>query len=91
MRTTPDSVLLDVRTKEELSDVIDHLAVHIDYLSPDLADHIEVLDPNKSYFVYCRTGRRSIRVCTLMRNAGFQKVYNLSGGLISKQDANSTD
>jgi rhodanese-related sulfurtransferase len=46
-------------------------------------DKIEDLEKGKSYLVYCRSGRRSIRVCTWMRNGGFdnQKIFNLDKGL----------
>ncbi len=76
------SVLLDVRTEDELFDALREDVLHIDYLSSDLADLLEDLDRSKHYFVYCRTGRRSVRVCTLLRNAGFEHIYNLDGGMI---------
>jgi rhodanese-related sulfurtransferase len=79
-----NAVMIDVRTKEE------HESIHIpgsevlNYLDTELADKIEVLDKQKNYYVYCRTGRRSLRVCVIMRNLGFQNVYNLEGGIVSK-------
>jgi rhodanese-related sulfurtransferase len=72
-----NAIILDVRTPKEYED--DHLpqAQNLNYLSYDLADEIEQLDKNKSYYVYCKTGRRSLRVCTLLKNAGFLKVFNM--------------
>lgn len=77
----PDAILIDVRTHEEYK--LDHLdgAINIDYLSEGFWDQMERLDRQKTYFVYCRSERRSIRSCRLMQNGGFQKVFNLSGGL----------
>ncbi len=77
-------ILIDVRTKEELFDALSDDVLHLDYLSPNLADLIEALDTDLHYYVYCRTGRRSLRVCTLMRHAGFKHVYNLENGIGNK-------
>ncbi len=76
-----DGILLDVRRQEEFTQ--GHLpnAANLDYLAYDFIDQMEQLDPEQTYLVYCRSGRRSIRACTLMQNGGFQKVYNLDGGL----------
>ena len=75
------SVLIDARTKQEYD--YGHLpgAVNVDYLSPVLADLLEKLDPSKSYFVYCRTSRRSLRICVLLRNMGFTNVFHLEEGI----------
>jgi rhodanese-related sulfurtransferase len=77
----PDAVVVDVRTKAEFE--ADHLpkAIHMDYFAPDLIEQMEALDPSKTYLIYCRSGRRSVRVCVLMRNSGFGSVYNLDGGI----------
>ena len=74
-------ILIDCRRREEF--LLRHLpsARNIDYLAYNFLDDLEQLDPEKTYLVYCRSGRRSIRTCTLMQNSGFKKVYNLDGGL----------
>ena len=77
----PEAIVLDVRTAAEYEQGVLFEAINISYLLGDLWDHLEQLDPEKTYFVYCRSGRRSIRVCTLMKNGGFPNVYNLDGGL----------
>lgn len=75
------AVLIDARTNEEYD--YGHLpgAINIDYLSPVLADLLEKLDPSMSYFVYCRTSRRSLRICVLLRNMGFTDVFHLEEGI----------
>jgi rhodanese-related sulfurtransferase len=77
---TPDVVLIDVRTPAEFE--AGHIpgAVNINYLAYDFWDTLERLDPQRTYFIYCRTSRRSVRTCTLMRNGGFKKIYHLDGG-----------
>jgi rhodanese-related sulfurtransferase len=81
VKRTPDAIVIDVRTAGEFEK--GHLfdAVNIDYLSCDFWDQMEALDSDQTYFVYCRSGRRSVRTCMLMKNGGFRKVYNLDGGL----------
>jgi len=79
-----DAVIIDVRTEQEfLSGHIPN-AINLDYLSDEFWMNVEKLDANKNHFIYCRSGRRSIRVCTLMRNGGFNndKVFNLDKGFI---------
>lgn len=75
-------IIVDVRTAAEFASGYIEGAVNISYLSDDFWEQIEVLDATKDVFVYCRTGRRSIRACTLMRNGGFdnEKIFNLEGG-----------
>ena len=83
-QSTTDAQLLDVRTSEEFNAGSIEGAKHFDYLVEDLADQLETLDPTKSYYIFCRTGRRSLRVCVLMKNAGFTKVMNLENGILQK-------
>lgn len=81
------AMLIDVRTPEEFQQA--HLpgAVNINYLSPDLWERLEQLDPRGAYFIYCRTERRSMRVCLLMQNGGFSNVYNMEGGICAWEEA----
>lgn len=76
-----DSIMIDCRTSREVAAGKIPGAINIDYLAPDFWDQIEHLDADRPYFVYCRSGRRSIRTCTLMQNGGFSRVFNLDGGL----------
>ena len=77
----PDIVVFDVRTVEEYEQGRICGAQSLDYFASDFLDRLLSLDPEKTYFVYCGTGRRSVRVCTLMRNAGLPHVFHLHGGL----------
>jgi len=75
-------IIVDVRKPDEFARGHIDGALNISYLSDDFWEQIEVLDSTKEIFVYCRTGRRSIRACTLMRNGGFdnERIFNLEGG-----------
>ena len=77
-----DAILIDVRTPSEFQ--VGHIdgAININYLGEGFWDEIEKLPAEKTYFIYCRTHRRSTRVCTLMKNGGFDesRIYNMEGG-----------
>ena len=77
-----NSIILDVRTPAEFKQSAIDGAINIDSMGSDFAKKIEELDKSKTYFVYCRSGNRSGSACKLMGNAGFENLYNLSGGLM---------
>jgi len=79
--SAPAGTLLDVRSPEEYAAFHFAGAVNCDYLGADFLEQIEALDPSNEYLVYCRSGRRSVRACTLMRNAGIINLIHLDGGL----------
>jgi len=89
MASNSPTVLIDVRTADEFN--LSHIdgAINIDYLHENFWNEIEKLSNEVYIFVYCRTGRRSIRACTLMRNGGFDKdkIFNLDGGYEAFVDA----
>ena len=82
IKVFPNTNIVDVRTTLEFDQ--GHLpnAINIDYLADDFLDHLDSLDKEQQYIVYCRSGRRSLRVCTWMVNGGFDrtKIFNLEFG-----------
>ena len=83
MKEKKNSILLDVRTVEENKALRIPNAKLIDIHNPNFMDKIEKLDRLKSYFIYCRSGRRSFNACRQMKSMGFENVYNLKGGILS--------
>lgn len=79
--STPNAILLDVRTAGEVAQGAIKGHKHIDIMSTSFAEKISKLDKEKSYFIYCRSGNRSGQACNFMFNQGFTKLYNLSGGI----------
>lgn len=76
-----NSVVLDVRTQQEVDEGIIPNSLHIDiYRGQDFIDEIEKLDKTKNYYVYCRSGNRSGQACAIMNQLGFNNAYNLVGG-----------
>src|SRR5690606_11364808 len=83
--TGKDNVLIDVRTAQEYEE--GHLpdAINLDVNSPDFENEIKKLDPNKNYYLYCRSGKRSTVATEKMESAGFKNVANLKDGYINYQ------
>lgn len=78
INTSTNLILLDVRTVEEYSSGYIPNSVNIDVLSPDFKSKIELLDKNKEYLIYCRSGNRSTIASSIMATNGFTKIYNLN-------------
>lgn len=79
--STPNAVILDVRTEGELieGEIPNHIMINL--MSPDFLEKIQELNKEKTYFLYCRSGGRSERACQMMEGLGFEKLYNLMGGI----------
>ena len=78
----PDFKIIDVRTKDEFENERIPDSIMIDYYNPNFNLELEKLDRNKTYLIYCRTGRRSGETLKIMQDQGFQNVYNMEGGII---------
>ncbi len=78
-----DGVLLDVRTPQEVAEGKIPNAIHLDIYSPSFTQEMMDLDPSKTYYVYCRSGGRSVSACMKMSAHGFSKLYNLEGGMMA--------
>jgi rhodanese-related sulfurtransferase len=87
LRGGKDVVVLDVRTPKEFA--AGHLpgAVNLDWTSPDFAKRAGALARDKTYLVYCATGRRSALACDKMSQLKFKQLHNLSGGFRAWQSA----
>ena len=71
-------IMLDVRTAEEYSAGNIPNSINVDVLSPDFKSKIDLLDKNKEYLVYCRSGNRAAIASSIMATNGFIKIYNLN-------------
>lgn len=80
-RADTNTVVLDVRTKEEYD--AGHIAgaVLIDFNSPDFEREAAKLDKSKTYLVHCAAGGRSARACRKMEGLKFPRLFNLEGGM----------
>ncbi|MDD7304549.1 MAG: rhodanese-like domain-containing protein [Bacteroidaceae bacterium] len=84
------AVVLDVRTAEEFAAGHINSALNIDYLQEEkFKNSIKALDKERTYYVYCRSGRRSYNAAVLMQGIGL-RVVNLNGGFIAWESAGMT-
>jgi adenylyltransferase/sulfurtransferase len=72
-------VLLDVREPHEVEIAAIPGAVHIPLRQ--LPEHLDRLDPAEDLVVHCKMGPRSARAVKLLREAGFTRARNLTGGI----------
>lgn len=76
-----NTVLLDVRTIEEYKAGHIPNSAQIDVLKKDeFKTNLNGLDKNKTYLVYCRSGKRSKEAMRIMKELGFNRLYDLEGG-----------
>ena len=80
-------VVLDVRTAGEYYTGHIKGAINIDVEGMTFDGDIAQLDKNKTYAVYCHSGRRSGIAVGKMADAGFTKLFNLDGGVQAWQAA----
>lgn len=78
--STPEAVLLDVRTPREFQSGTLPNAQNIDFMSASFRTRVAELDKDKVYFIFCRSGNRSGQAGRIMKKMGFQ-VRDLAGGI----------
>ncbi|GIV42226.1 MAG: rhodanese [Vicingaceae bacterium] len=83
LQNDDNAVIIDVRTKGEYFEGYIPGAINVDIYSPDFADKMIQMDKSKNYYVYCRSGGRSMAACQWMVANGFQNVANLNGGIMA--------
>ena len=77
------AVILDVRTPAEYAEGHLEGAKQLDYLDAEAFDAgVKSLDKANTYYVYCRSGRRSHGACEKMKAQGF-KVFDMEGGYLN--------
>jgi adenylyltransferase/sulfurtransferase len=73
-----DLFLLDVREEHEFE--ISNIGGRLIPL-PELPNRVHELDASREIVVVCKLGTRSAKAVLLLRQAGFRKVFNLTGGI----------
>lgn len=82
IKTTDKPQLLDVRTPEEFAEGHIKNAQNINWLGDQFIQDAEKLDKDKAVYVYCRSGKRSLKASEKLAELGFKKIYNLDGGYL---------
>ena len=79
-----NAVIIDSRRPEEWEMGIIENSLMMDVLDfVDFEQKAVKLDPSKNYYVYCRSGVRSITACNVLESKGLNTTYNLLGGILS--------
>jgi NADPH-dependent 2,4-dienoyl-CoA reductase/sulfur reductase-like enzyme/rhodanese-related sulfurtransferase len=73
-----DDILLDVRTKAEFES--GHIANAINIPVDSIRERMNELDKSKNIFIYCLAGLRGYLAQRMLKQNGFDKVLNMSGG-----------
>lgn len=81
------AALLDVRSEGEYRG--GHIAGAVNIPVSQLKNKVETLSLSRQdpVVVYCASGSRSARACSLLAKNGFEQVYNLNGGILAWQSA----
>jgi rhodanese-related sulfurtransferase len=83
LESDKNAVVIDSRTPQEWQDGVQENALLMDVMQPlKFEKEAQTLDKDKNYYVYCRSGQRSIRACNLLDAAGVSQTYNLLGGML---------
>jgi len=80
-----ESEIIDCRTPGEFYSGHIHGAKLIDLMDPAFREKVEQLDKNKTYYVYCRSGSRSMTACRIMAKTGIENLFNVKFGLMGWQ------
>lgn len=74
-----DFFIIDVRSKKEYQEGHINGAINIPLFS--IKKNIDKINKDKKILVYCQSGTRSQKALVILKELGFENVYNLKGGL----------
>ncbi|WP_456442000.1 rhodanese-like domain-containing protein [Psychroserpens sp.] len=78
------ATIIDARTPRESAEGIIENAMVMDIMDfKGFQQKASQLDSNKNYYVYCRSGVRSLNACNALEELGLDKTYNLLGGILA--------
>jgi len=77
----PGFMIMDVRTPGEFASGHLQGAINLDLNNDAFESKTGQLDKSKTYLVYCRSGHRSSKAVSMMKEKGFKSLKNLDGGI----------
>jgi len=84
--TDPKVQLVDVRTAKEYKRWHIGKAINIDFFDKvDFQKSFEKLHKDKPVYLYCQSGNRSQKAARRLIEMGFEKIYDLKGGILRWQ------
>ncbi|MDJ0835486.1 MAG: rhodanese-like domain-containing protein [Acidobacteriota bacterium] len=79
--------LLDVRTPKEYAAGHVKGSKLVNYFDEDFKKKLAEMPKDTTYYVYCRSGGRSGKTLKMMKDMGFQRVYDMSDGMLGWERA----
>ncbi|HHJ36248.1 MAG TPA: rhodanese-like domain-containing protein [Gammaproteobacteria bacterium] len=88
MNNQDDVLVIDTRAATEYDK--GHIKSAINVPLAELASGVDKYSAHKDrpVLIYCNTGNTATRAIKLLKNAGFEKVNNLNGGIAAWKEAN---
>lgn len=80
--TEGDITIIDIRTPAEYSQAKIPGSIIIDFYSPDFRNSLRLLDKEKPYLIYCRSGSRSSHAMRIFQEKGFATIFHMDGGIV---------
>lgn len=80
IESNDNAVVIDVRTPEEEAEGKIEQAINMNIMDQAFPAKVMDLDNAKDYYVFCRSGGRSVTACQFMEKQGL-KTFNLLGGI----------
>ena len=87
LSTSVGAQLIDVRTPAEVAQGYIEHSQNLNFNGDGFDQKLSGLSKEKPVFVYCRSGNRSGKAALKLKSMGFQKVYDLEGGITDWEDA----
>ena len=72
--------IIDLRTDKEFSDGNIKYSYNIDFQKREFIDNLNLLDKEKAYIIYCKSGNRSEKASLIMKSLGFKVIYHYKKG-----------
>jgi rhodanese-related sulfurtransferase len=85
VKKTPSTKILDVRKKSEhfSEHIIDSENAPLDFINESMAQ----IDKNKTYYVHCAGGYRSMIFVSTLRARGYHNLVDVQGGFTALKDS----
>ena len=72
--------IIDLRTDKEFSEGSIKYSFNIDFQKREFIDNLNLLDKEKAYIIYCKSGNRSEKASLIMKSLGFKVIYHYKKG-----------
>jgi rhodanese-related sulfurtransferase len=82
--------LIDVREPAEFNDALGHAPGAVLIPLGQLPQRFQEIPKDKPVAIICRSGARSARATMFLRQNGFERVANVSGGMLRWRTQNLT-